>query len=97
VNLSLPFRPSIPDYGCLGIHSQSVFASGNALYTFPKTARYVGAKPITPVQRMTCDITHAMPTGENHPRGDLHAGMLACAASITLDESNQTTFLRALS
>jgi len=42
---------------------------------------------ITPVQRMTCDITHAMPTGENHPRGDLHAGTLACAASITLDES----------
>src|SRR5204862_7695658 len=28
---------------------------------------------ITPVPRMTCDITHAMPTGENHPRGDLHA------------------------
>jgi len=42
---------------------------------------------ITPVPRMTCDITHAMPTGENHPRGDLHAGTLACSASITLDES----------
>src|SRR2546425_455749 len=42
---------------------------------------------ITPVQRMTCDITHAMPTGENHPRGDLHAGTLACASSIILDES----------
>jgi hypothetical protein len=42
---------------------------------------------ITPVLRMTCDITHAMPTGENHPRGDLHAGTLACAASVTLDES----------
>src|SRR5437764_13879935 len=42
---------------------------------------------ITPVQRMTCDITHAMSTGENHPRGDLHAGTLACASAITLDES----------
>src|SRR5881394_2726839 len=42
---------------------------------------------ITPVPRMTCDITHAMPTGENHPRGDLHAGTLACASAITLDES----------
>ena len=42
---------------------------------------------ITPVQRMTCDITHAMATGENHPRGDLHAGTLACASSIILDES----------
>ena len=42
---------------------------------------------ITPVQRMTCDITHAMAAGENHPRGDLHAGTLACASSITLDES----------
>jgi BNR/Asp-box repeat protein len=42
---------------------------------------------ITPVQRMTCDITHAMATGENHPRGDLHAGTLACASGITLDES----------
>src|SRR5712671_1833054 len=45
---------------------------------------------ITPVPRMTCDITHAMPTGENHPRGDLHAGTLACAASITLNESETT-------
>src|SRR6266568_3184966 len=45
------------------------------------------ASAFTPVPRMTCDITHAMPTGENHPRGDLHAGTLACAASITLDES----------
>src|SRR5207247_11247372 len=44
-------------------------------------------RAIAPLQRMTCDITHAMPTGENHPRGDLHAGTLACAASITLDES----------
>jgi hypothetical protein len=42
---------------------------------------------ITPVRRMTCDITHAMAAGENHPRGDLHAGTLACASSITLDES----------
>ena len=42
---------------------------------------------ITPVRRMTCDITHAMATGENHPRGDLHAGTLACASFITLDES----------
>ncbi len=42
---------------------------------------------ITPVQRMACDITHAMATGENHPRGDLHAGTLACASGITLDES----------
>jgi BNR/Asp-box repeat protein len=42
---------------------------------------------ITPVQRMTCDITHAMATGENHPRGDLHAGTLACASGIMLDES----------
>src|SRR5438309_6265324 len=42
---------------------------------------------ITPVPRMTCDITHAMAAGENHPRGDLHAGTLACASSITLEES----------
>lgn len=53
---------------------------------------------ITPVQRMTCDITHAMATGENHPRGDLHAGTLACASSIILDESesndvSQTTMM----
>jgi hypothetical protein len=42
---------------------------------------------ITPVQRVTCDITHAMATGENHPRGDLHAGTLACTTAITLNES----------
>ncbi len=42
---------------------------------------------ITPVQRITCDITHAMAAGENHPRGDLHAGTLACSTAITLNES----------
>ena len=42
---------------------------------------------IAPVQRMPCDITHAMAAGENHPRGDLHAGTLACAAGVTLNES----------
>jgi hypothetical protein len=42
---------------------------------------------IAPVQRLTCDITHAMAAGENHPRGDLHAGTLACASAITLGES----------
>src|SRR5438552_8851544 len=38
---------------------------------------------ITPVQRMTCDITHAIATGENHARGALHAGTLACVATVT--------------
>jgi len=42
---------------------------------------------ITPVARMTCDITHAMATGESHPRGDLHAGTLDCSSGVTLDES----------
>jgi hypothetical protein len=42
---------------------------------------------IAPVQRLTCDITHAMAAGENHPRGDLHAGTLACASATTLGES----------
>src|SRR5258708_3617602 len=42
---------------------------------------------ITPVQRMTCDITHAIASGENNPRGDLHAGTLASAASLTLHDS----------
>src|SRR5438046_10519592 len=36
---------------------------------------------------MTCDITHPKATGENHPRGDLHAGTLACASGIILNES----------
>ena len=45
---------------------------------------------IVPAQNMTCDITHAMATGENNPRGDLHGGNLACAGAITLDESETT-------
>src|SRR6059036_1055941 len=62
--------------------------SGNApVYVSEDAGATWVLSAITPVQRMTCDITHAMPTGENHPRGDLHAGTLACAASITLDES----------
>ncbi len=42
---------------------------------------------ISPPQRMSCDITHAMSAAENHPRGDLHAGTLACAGAVTLAES----------
>jgi len=62
--------------------------SGNApVYVSEDAGATWVLSAITPVQRMTCDITHAMPTGENHPRGDLHAGTLACAASITVDES----------
>src|SRR5437879_5298035 len=63
-------------------------ASGNApVYISEDGGNTWVSSAITPVQRMTCDITHAMPTGENHPRGDLHAGTLACAASMTLEES----------
>jgi len=66
----------------------SFSTSGNApVYVSEDGGNTWVLNAITPVQRMTCDITHAMPTGENHPRGDLHAGTLACAASITLDES----------
>jgi hypothetical protein len=39
---------------------------------------------------MTCDITHAMATGESHPRGDLHAGTLDCSSGVMLDESEST-------
>jgi hypothetical protein len=63
-------------------------ASGNApVYISEDGGNTWVLSAITPVPRMTCDITHAMPTGENHPRGDLHAGTLACASSITLNES----------
>jgi hypothetical protein len=62
--------------------------TGNApLYVSEDAGNTWVLSAITPVQRMTCDITHAMSIGENHPRGDLHAGTLACAASVTLDES----------
>jgi len=78
-----------PDHGSLGVHSQFVFHEWKcSRFTFSEDGGNTWVlNAITPVQRMTCDITHAMPTGENHPRGDLHAGTLACAASITLDES----------
>src|SRR5207249_1049156 len=62
--------------------------TGNApVYVSQDGGKTWALNAITPVQRMTCDITHAMATGENHPRGDLHAGTLACASAITLDES----------
>ena len=65
-----------------------ISSAGNApVYVSEDAGNTWVLSAITPVQRMTCDITHAMSTGENHPRGDLHAGTLACAASITLDES----------
>jgi hypothetical protein len=63
-------------------------SSGNApVYVSQDGGKSWALNAITPVPGMTCDITHAMATGENHPRGDLHAGTLACASSITLDES----------
>ena len=63
-------------------------SSGNApVYVSQDGGNSWALNAITPVQRMTCDITHAMAAGENHPRGDLHAGTLACASGITLDES----------
>ncbi|PYT94940.1 MAG: hypothetical protein DMG38_28770 [Acidobacteria bacterium] len=62
--------------------------TGNApVYVSQDGGKSWALNAITPVQHMTCDITHAMATGENHPRGDLHAGTLACASGITLDES----------
>lgn len=62
--------------------------TGNApVYVSQDGGKSWALNAITPVQRMTCDITHAMATGENHPRGDLHAGTLACVSSVTLDES----------
>jgi len=65
-----------------------VSSAGNApVYVSEDTGNTWVLNAITPVERMTCDITHAMSAGENHPRGDLHAGTLACAASVTLDES----------
>src|SRR5260370_25724357 len=63
-------------------------SSGNApVYVSQDSGNSWVLNAITPVPRMTCDITHAMAVGDNHPRGDLHAGTLACASAITLDES----------
>jgi len=63
-------------------------SSGNApVYVSQDGGNTWVLNAITPVARMTCDITHAMATGENHPRGDLHAGTLGCASAITLAES----------
>ena len=38
---------------------------------------------ITPVTNDTCDITHALVSGEGNSLGDLHGGMLACTTSMT--------------
>jgi hypothetical protein len=62
--------------------------TGNApLYVSQDGGASWALNAITPVERMTCDITHAMATGESHPRGDLHAGTLDCSSGVTLDES----------
>src|ERR1700741_2780389 len=65
-----------------------ISATGNApVYVSQDGGNTWVLNAIAPVQRMTCDITHAMAAGENHPRGDLHAGTLACTSTITLGES----------
>ncbi len=56
-------------------------ASGNApVYISEDGGTTWVLSAITPVPRMTCDITHAMPTGENHPRGDLHSTDMSTVA-----------------
>lgn len=68
-----------------------ISATGNApVYVSQDGGNTWVLNAIAPVQRMACDITHAMAAGENHPRGDLHAGTLACATAITLGESEAT-------
>jgi hypothetical protein len=68
-----------------------ISATGNApVYVSQDGGNTWVLNAIAPVQRMTCDITHAMAAGENHPRGDLHAGTLACTSAITLGESETT-------
>lgn len=65
-----------------------ISATGNApVYVSQDGGNTWVLNAIAPAQRMTCDITHAMAAGENHPRGDLHAGTLACTSAITLGES----------
>ena len=66
-----------------------VSSAGNApVYVTQDGGQSWVLNAIAPVPRMTCDITHALATGESHPRGDLHAGTLACVArSTTLNES----------
>ena len=65
-----------------------ISATGNApVYVSQNGGNTWVLNAIAPVQRMTCDMTHAISAAENHPRGDLHAGTLACASAITLEES----------
>jgi hypothetical protein len=64
-------------------------ATGNApVYVTQDGGNTWALNAILPVPRSPCDITHAIATGEHHPRGDLHAGTLTCTSSgILLDES----------
>src|SRR5260370_16490311 len=65
-----------------------VSASGNApVYVSQDSGNSWVLNAIAPVRRMTCDITHPMPTAENHPRAVLHPGTPPCAAPIPLARS----------
>ena len=85
----LAIQPANPQVMVASAFTPNPFSNtGNApVYVSQDGGKSWVLNAITPVQRMTCDITHAMAAGENHPRGDLHASTLACASSITLDES----------
>ena len=85
----LAIQPANPQVMVASAFTPNPFSNtGNApVYVSQDGGKSWVLNAITPVQRITCDITHAMAAGENHPRGDLHASTLACASSITLDES----------
>jgi hypothetical protein len=84
----LAIQPSNPQVMVASAFTPNPISTGNApVYVTEDGGNTWVLNAIAPVQRMTCDITHAMAAGENHPRGDLHAGTLACASAITLGES----------
>src|SRR3981189_1952665 len=68
-----------------------VSSSGNApVYVSQDGGNSWVLNAITPVQRMACDISHPLAPHRKHPRGHLHAGTLAHAASNPLNEAETT-------
>jgi len=62
--------------------------TGNApLYVSEDAGNTWVLSAITPVQRMTCDITHAMSIGEKPSAGRPSRGHTRLRTSVTLDES----------
>ncbi|HET6929188.1 MAG TPA: hypothetical protein VFI45_02615 [Candidatus Acidoferrum sp.] len=67
----------------------NVFSTGNAPIYFSNDGGDTwNLENTLPVEQITCDVTVAIPTGQNHAQGDTHAAALGCNYNLPFPDSS---------